>query len=104
LDHLVIHQRRFRPHLERAASDPKFRRPLALWVSFDGLKTWPHRRVLADLPKHIHEGTRGGSAFGLNYPDGFVSADRTYLHFAYDEMRYRAFYYGARLPALDACR
>jgi predicted neuraminidase len=84
--------------------DAKFRRPLALWVSFDGMKTWQNRRVLADLPKHIHDGVRGGSAFGLNYPDGFVSTDRSYLHFAYDEMRYRAFYYGARLPALDACR
>lgn len=68
--------------------NPKERNPLALWVSFDGLKTWPYQRVLSSAPGR------------LNYPDGFVSADRKYLHFAYDENRYRAIYYGARLPKI----
>jgi hypothetical protein len=36
----------------------------------------------------------------LNYPDGFVSADRQYLHFAYDDNRDMAVYYGAKLPSL----
>ena len=39
--------------------------------------------------------------YGLNYPDGFVSTDGQYLNFAYDEMRYRAIYYGAKLPTLS---
>jgi predicted neuraminidase len=66
--------------------NPKVRNPLSLWVSFDGLRTWPYRRDLATTPGR------------LNYPDGFVSRDRKYLHFAYDENRFRAVYHGARLP------
>lgn len=66
--------------------NPRVRHPLSLWVSFDGLKTWPYRRDVATTPGR------------LNYPDGFVSKDRKYLHFAYDENRFRAIYYGARLP------
>jgi hypothetical protein len=34
----------------------------------------------------------------MNYPDGFVSADKQYLHFAFDDNRHRAVYYGAKLP------
>jgi len=64
----------------------KVRNPLSLWVSFDGMRTWGYRR---DLVR---------SAGRLNYPDGFVSRDRKYLHFAYDDNRYKAVYYGARLP------
>lgn len=66
--------------------NPKVRHPLSLWVSFDGLKTWPYRRDVATTPGR------------LNYPDGFVSADHRFLHFAYDENRFRAVYHGARLP------
>ncbi|MFN7939021.1 MAG: sialidase family protein [Bryobacteraceae bacterium] len=68
--------------------NPKVRNPLSLWVSFDGMKTWPYRRDLATNPGR------------LNYPDGFVSKDRKYLHFAYDDNRFKAIYYGARLPKL----
>ena len=30
--------------------DPQYRRPLALWVTFDGLKTWPYQRILVPNP------------------------------------------------------
>jgi hypothetical protein len=73
--------------------DPARRRPLALWVSFDAMKTWPYRRVLV---AQSSDGERGN----LNYPDGFLSADRRWLHFAFDDNRHRAVYYGAKLPAL----
>jgi predicted neuraminidase len=70
---------------------PRGRHPLSLWVSFDGMKTWPYQRVL------VPESSRGpGKA--LNYPDGFVSEDGKWLHFAFDDARYRAVYVGARLP------
>jgi hypothetical protein len=69
------------------------RRPLALWISYDGLKTWPYRRVL--VPESC-DGPQGW----LNYPDGFVSADRRYLHFAFDDARHRAVYSRAELPSL----
>jgi len=68
--------------------NPKVRNPLSLWVSFDGMRTWPYQRDLVTTPGR------------LNYPDGFVSKDRKYLHFAYDDNRYKAVYYGARLPAV----
>ncbi len=69
------------------------RTPLALWISFDGLKTWPYRRVLV---AESADGPKGK----LNYPDGFVSRDGEWLHFAFDDNRHRAVYYGAKLPLL----
>jgi hypothetical protein len=73
--------------------NPKHRSPLALWISFDGMKSWPYRRVL--VPESC-DGPKGR----LNYPDGFVSGDKSYLHFAFDDNRHRAVYYGAKLPPL----
>ncbi len=73
--------------------DPSQRSPLSLWISFDGLKTWPYRRVL--VPQSS-DGPQGR----LNYPDGFVSADKHWLHFAYDDNRHRAVVYSAKLPPL----
>lgn len=73
--------------------NPKHRSPLALWISFDGMKTWPYQRVL--VPESS-DGPKGR----LNYPDGFVSTDKQWLHFAYDDNRHRAVYYGAKLPPL----
>ena len=71
--------------------NPKHRSPLSLWVSWDGMKTWPYQRVL--VPESI-DGPKGR----LNYPDGFVSEDQRWLHFAFDDNRHRAVYVGARLP------
>jgi predicted neuraminidase len=73
--------------------NPKHRSPMALWISFDGMKSWPYRRVL--VPESC-DGPKGR----LNYPDGFVSKDKQYLHFAFDDNRHRAVYYGAKLPPL----
>jgi hypothetical protein len=74
--------------------NPRGRHPLSLWISFDGMKTWPYQRVL------VPESSKGpGKA--LNYPDGFVSEDGKFLHFAFDDARYRAVYVGARLPDLS---
>ena len=73
--------------------NPRHRSPLSLWISFDGMKTWPYRRVLV---KESSDGPTGR----INYPDGFVSRDRKWLHFAYDDNRHRAVYYGAGLPKL----
>ena len=73
--------------------NPAHRSPLALWISFDGLKTWPYRRVLVAQSCDGPEGR-------LNYPDGFVSRDKQWLHFAFDDNRHRAVYYGAKLPPL----
>ncbi|SFI25798.1 sialidase family protein [Planctomicrobium piriforme] len=73
--------------------NPSHRSPLSLWVSFDGMKTWPYRRVL--VPESI-DGPKGK----LNYPDGFVSKDKQWLHFGYDDNRHNAVYYGAKLPPL----
>ncbi len=71
----------------------KQRTPLALWISFDGMKTWPYQRVL--VPESS-DGPKGR----INYPDGFVSKDRQWLHFAYDDNRHRAVSYSAKLPPL----
>jgi hypothetical protein len=83
--------------------NPTARSPLALWVSFDGMKTWPYRRVLrGDLVGAAAPPPPGGPNPGeggrFNYPDGFVSADKRWLHFAFDYGRYQAIYVGARLP------
>ncbi len=73
--------------------NPLHRSPLALWISFDGLKTWPYKRVLV---QESADGPKGR----LNYPDGFVSEDKQWLHFAYDDNRHRAVHYSAKLPTL----
>lgn len=73
--------------------DPAHRSPLALWVSFDELQTWPYRRVL------IPESCDGPEGW-LNYPDGFVSRDGAFLHFAFDDNRHRAVYVRAKLPVI----
>lgn len=77
--------------------NPSHRSPLALWISFDGMKTWPYQRVLV---AQSSDGPKGR----LNYPDGFVSGDGGYLHFAYDDNRHRAVVYSAKLPPADAHR
>lgn len=73
--------------------NPSHRSPMALWISFDGLKTWPYQRVL--VPESV-DGPKGR----MNYPDGFVSKDKRWLHFAFDDNRHRAVHYSARLPKL----
>lgn len=73
--------------------NPNHRSPMALWVSFDGMQTWPYRRVL--VPESC-DGPKGR----LNYPDGFVSDDKQWLHFAFDDNRHRAVHYSAKLPPI----
>lgn len=71
----------------------KHRSPMALWISFDGMKTWPYQRV---LQQESVDGPKGR----MNYPDGFVSEDKQWLHFAFDDNRHRAVHYSAKLPPL----
>lgn len=73
--------------------NPAHRSPMALWISVDGMKTWPYRRV---LQAESVDGPKGR----MNYPDGFVSKDKRWLHFAFDDNRHRAVHYSARLPKL----
>ncbi len=85
-------------------SNSKRRAPLSLWISFDGMKTWPYQRVLVEEagpdPKFTGKPMRGA----LNYPDGFVSSDRQWLHFAFDDARHRAVHYSAKLPPVPPNR
>jgi len=69
----------------------KHRSPMALWISFDGMKTWPYQRVLQQT-------SVDGPKANMNYPDGFVSQDKQWLHFAFDDARRRAVHYSAKLP------
>ncbi|MCX7008200.1 MAG: sialidase family protein, partial [Kiritimatiellaeota bacterium] len=71
----------------------KRRTPMALWISFDGMQSWPYQRV---LQQESCDGPKGN----MNYPDGFVSADKQWLHFAFDDNRHRAVHYSAKLPPL----
>jgi len=71
----------------------KRRTPLALWISFDGMQSWPYQRV---LQQESCDGPKGN----MNYPDGFVSADQQWLHLAFDDNRHRAVHYSAKLPPL----
>jgi hypothetical protein len=80
--------------------NPKRRMPLALWISFDGARTWPYRRVLVEEPGPDPDRPAKVMGASLNYPDGFVSADKRWLHFAYDDTRHRAVHYSAKLPPL----
>ncbi|MEX2578546.1 MAG: hypothetical protein WD342_05770 [Verrucomicrobiales bacterium] len=55
------------------------------------MRTWPYQRLLRD--------DLDGR---FNYPDGFVSEDKRWLHFAFDHNRDKAIYVGARLPETPA--
>ena len=50
-----------------------------------------HDRVLTYFRNHVGR---------MNYPDGFVSKDKQWLHFAFDDNRHRAVHYSAKLPPL----
>lgn len=71
--------------------NPSHRSPLSLWISFDGMQTWPWQRVL--VPESVD-----GPGGRLNYPDGFVTPDKRWLDFAYDDNRHRAVRMKVRLP------
>lgn len=73
--------------------NPKHRSPLALWISFDGMQTWPYRRTLV---AESVDGPKGN----LNYPEGFVSKDKQWLHLVFDNNRHQAVYVAAKLPPL----
>lgn len=73
--------------------NPSHRSPLSLWISFDGMKTWPYKRVL--VPQSVD-----GPTGRLNYPDGFVSKDKQWLNLAFDDNRHRAVFYAAKLPGV----
>ena len=75
--------------------NPRHRSPLSLWVSFDGMRTWPYQRI-------IQAESVDGPKAAMNYPDGFVSRDRRWLHFAFDDARHRAVQVSAKLPAVSA--
>ncbi len=73
--------------------NPSHRSPMALWISTDGMKTWGYKRV---LQAESVDGPKGR----MNYPDGFVSRDKKWLHFAFDDNRHRAVHMSVRLPKL----
>ena len=81
-------------------SNSRRRAPLSLWISFDGMKTWPYQRVLVAESSDAANSQQKPMKGTLNYPDGFVSKDRQWLHFAYDDARHKAVVYSARLPEL----
>ncbi len=70
------------------------RSPMSLWISFDGMKTWPYKRVVV---AESCDGPKGS----LNYPEGYVSPDKQWLYFAFDNNRHQATFVKAKLPPLD---
>lgn len=68
---------------------------LALWVSFDGMKSWPYQRVLAKT-------SSVGPKEAMSHAHGFVSSDKAWLHFAFVDKEKRAVHYSAKLPALKS--
>lgn len=62
------------------------RNPLAIWVSDDGMMSWPHRRTITDFPGQ------------LSYPDGVVSEDEQFVHFAFDYNRHDLIAVSSEIP------
>jgi len=56
------------------------RYPLALWISRDGMKTWPYKRELITLPGAI------------SYPDGFCSTDGKHVYLAVEFNRHDIYF------------
>lgn len=54
----------------------RVRNPLAMWISDDDMETWGYKWVITDFPGQ------------LSYPDGFVTDDESFVHFAFDYNRH----------------
>ena len=65
---------------------PGARNPLALWVSDDDMLTWSYRRTITDFSGQ------------LSYPDGVVSANEQFVHFAFDYNRHDLIAVSSSLP------
>jgi len=69
------------------AGDPhKYRTPLAMWLSDDGMKTWAWKRTLVAAPKIAQ------------YPDGFYDAASQTVYLAWEDGQ-RVFFQIISLPA-----
>lgn len=66
--------------------DPARRNPLALWISDNDMVSWDYRKILTDFPGNVQ------------YPDGVISADERFLHFAFDYNRHDLIYWCTELP------
>ncbi|MBS11352.1 MAG: hypothetical protein CME19_07105 [Gemmatimonadetes bacterium] len=67
-------------------STPEIRNPLAIWLSDDDTATWAHRRTITDFPGQV------------SYPDGVVSNDEQFVHFAFDYNRHDLVAVSAETP------
>ena len=56
--------------------------------------------VASLLPVSDWDGVVAQPESVASQPDGFVSQDKQWLHFAFDDNRHRAVYYSAKLPSL----
>ena len=65
---------------------PRGRNPLALWISDDDMATWGYQRVITDFPGL------------LSYPDGFVTDDEQFVHFAFDYNRHDLIAVSSEIP------
>ncbi|AWI09573.1 hypothetical protein CKA38_10255 [Ereboglobus luteus] len=73
--------------------NPYSRWPLSLWISFDGMKTWPYQRVvIAD--------SVDGPGRNVHYPEGYVTPDLQWINFTFDDNRHQAVYVRAKLPPI----
>ncbi len=54
----------------------RVRNPLAMWISDDDMVSWNYKRTITDFPGQ------------LSYPDGFVTEDESFVHFAFDYNRH----------------
>lgn len=73
--------------------NPRHRSPLSLWISCDGMKTWPYKRILVG---ESCDGPKGC----LNYPEGFVSPDKNWIYMAFDNNRHQAIFMKVKLPSM----
>jgi predicted neuraminidase len=67
-------------------SNARMRNPLSLWISDNDMKTWDYKHLITDFPGR------------LSYPDGFVEADESQIHFAFDYNRHDLIAVSAPLP------
>lgn len=58
----------------------KYRTPLEVWISSDGLRTWRYRKRVSDFPGW------------LSYPDGFATRDGKEILFAFELNRHDVYF------------
>jgi hypothetical protein len=84
---LLLHNPAGRESRQTINKSDLSRNPLSIWISGDDMQSWRIKKDVVTFPG------------ALEYPDGGVSEDECFLHFAFDYNRHDVIYWKAAIPS-----